>query len=189
MPPRRRRRSGDDAGAPAKRARAGGDDDGADGPLRGVLFSVSVDAARSDAGDGAPTFAAVHKRAAALGGAYSATVHRRVGLLLATPHAVDRRTQRVRKAARLGVAVVDADAYLDACGDGARPPSTAFELAVPPPECVVADADRRPPPDADAGWAGAARYDGGCCCACHDRGAASCDWCVDLHASPPPPPA
>lgn len=120
-----------------KRARKGGSGDATAGPLGGVLFSVSVDAERDggaaagavdggavDGGAAAGasdaeghsangfSFADVTARCAALGGKYSATVHKRVAVLLATPGAVERRTQRVRKAAKLGVAIVDAASYL-----------------------------------------------------------------------------
>ena len=83
-------------------------------------FSISVDAARGDDEATTPgSFASVRSRAEALGGTYSATVHRNVHVLLASAGAVERKTQRVRKAAKLGVAVVDAGPFLDACEAGA----------------------------------------------------------------------
>ena len=82
-------------------------------------FSISVDAARDDEATTQGSFASVRSRAEALGGTYSATVHRNVHVLLASAGAVERKTQRVRKAAKLGVAVVDATPFLDACEAGA----------------------------------------------------------------------
>ena len=79
-------------------------------------FSISVDAARDDE---ATTQGLLRERAVAreaLGGTYSATVHRNVHVLLASAGAVERKTQRVRKAAKLGVAVVDATPFLNARG-------------------------------------------------------------------------
>ena len=64
-------------------------------------FSISVDAARGDDEATTPgSFASVRSRAEALGGTYSATVHRHVHVLLASAGAVERKTQRVRKADR-----------------------------------------------------------------------------------------
>ena len=182
-----------------KRARKGGSGDATAGPLGGVLFSVSVDAERdggaaagaSDAEGHASSangfsFADVTARCAALGGKYSATVHKKVAVLLATPGAVERRTQRVRKAAKLGVAIVDAASYLRACDGGRRPdaadhalrPADGAAPAVEPPAACPKAVDI----NSDAYWAGAVTYDGGCSCACHDEGKASCEWCAHLHS-------
>jgi hypothetical protein len=191
-----------------KRARKGGSGDATAGPLGGVLFSVSVDAERdggaaNGAADGGAaagaadaeghassangfSFAEVTARCAALGGKYSATVHKKVAVLLATPGAVERRTQRVRKAAKLGVAIVDAASYLRACDRGRRPdaadhalrPADGAALAVEPPAACPKAVDI----NSDAYWAGAVTYDGGCSCACHDEGKASCEWCAHLHS-------
>ena len=189
-----------------KRARKGGSGDATAGPLGGVLFSVSVDAERDggaangavDGGAAAGaadaeghsangfSFADVAARCAALGGKYSATVHKRVAVLLATPGAVERRTQRVRKAAKLGVAIVDAASYLRACDGGRRPdaadhalrPADGAAPAVEPPAACPKAVDI----NSDAYWAGAVTYDGGCSCACHDEGKASCEWCAHLHS-------
>ena len=191
-----------------KRARKGGSGDATAGPLGGVLFSVSVDAERDGgAANGAAnggaaagasdaeahtssangsSFADVTARCAALGGKYSATVHKKVAVLLATPGAVERRTQRVRKAAKLGVAIVDAASYLRACDGGRRPdaadhalrPADGAAPAVEPPAACPKAVDI----NSDAYWAGAVTYDGGCSCACHDEGKASCEWCAHLHS-------
>jgi hypothetical protein len=191
-----------------KRARKGGSGDATAGPLGGVLFSVSVDAERdggaaNGAADGGAaagaadaeghassangfSFAEVTARCAALGGKYSATVHKKVAVLLATPGAVERRTQRVRKAAKLGVAIVDAASYLRACDGGRRPdaadhalrPADGAAPAVEPPAACPKAVDI----NSDAYWAGAVTYDGGCSCACHDEGKASCEWCAHLHS-------
>ena len=167
-------------------------------------FSISVDAARDDAGSSAAgaggsasgagaggsaaattpgSFASVRSRAEALGGTYSATVHRNVNVLLASAGAVERKTQRVRKAAKLGVAVVDAAPFLDACEAGAFD-ADAHALR-------VADADggggggKAVDLNDDACWVGSSKYDGGCSCACHDVPGAPpfCDWCEEYHKS------
>ena len=171
-------------------------------------FSISVDAARDDAtassaagaggsasgagaggsaaGVGATTlgsFASVRSRAENLSGTYSATVHRNVNVLLASAGAVERKTQRVRKAAKLGVAVVDAAPYLDACEAGAFN-TDAHALR-------VADADagggggKAVDLNDDACWVGSSKYDGGCSCACHDVPGAPpfCEWCEEYHKS------
>lgn len=178
---------------PAKRARRGGDTPAgtAEQPLRGVKFAVSVDASGrggdggGDGGDDsdgdAVNFASVRSRGIALGGTYCATVHKRVAVLLASDAAARRRTQRVRKASKVGVPVVDAVGYLDACGDGAAPDAETYALYVAPAAAVLAAGETRGKLDANAGWDGSTTYDGGCCCSCHDGGAASCEWCAASH--------
>jgi len=167
-------------------------------------FSISVDAARDDAaggvggaaaaGSGAAaaggavgagavscSFASVRSRAEALGGTYSATVHRNVNVLLASAGAVERRTQRVRKAAKLGVAIVDAGPFLDACEAG------AFDADTHALRVADGDADggggKAVDLNDDACWVGSSKYDGGCSCACHDVPGAPpfCEWCAEYH--------
>lgn len=165
-------------------------------PLLTTKFSISVDAARHDEATketkGDLSFAIVRTRAEALGGTYSATVHRNVGVLLASSGAASRKTQRVRKAAKLGVAIVDAAPFLDACEAGAGPDPDAHALRVAADDAPAAAADGTAASAAGravdlndaACWAGATTYDGGCSCACHDVPGAPpfCDWCADIHA-------
>ena len=114
-------------------------------PLLTTKFSISVDAARHDEATketkGDLSFAIVRTRAEALGGTYSATVHRNVGVLLASSGAASRKTQRVRKAAKLGVAIVDAAPFLDACEAGAGPDTDAHALRVAADDAPAAAAD------------------------------------------------
>ena len=125
----------------------------------------------------------MRSRAEALGGTYSATVHRNVHVLLASAGAVERKTQRVRKAAKLGVAVVDATPFLDACEAG------AFDADAHALRVADADADggggKAVDLNDDACWVGSSKYDGGCSCACHDVPGAPpfCEWCEEYHKS------
>ena len=82
---------------------AGEPDDAAQASaLGGKLFSVSAWGA-----DGTEyNHEALAAEVQALGGRFSSTVHRKVAFLLASAEAVERETQRVRKAWRYGVAVV-----------------------------------------------------------------------------------
>ena len=147
-------------------------------------FSISVDAARGDDEATTPgSFASVRSRAEAVGGTYSATVHRNVNVLLASAGAVERKTQRVRKAAKLGVVIVDAGPFLDACEAG------AFDAGAHALRVADADADggggKAVDLNDDACWVGSSKYDGGCSCACHDVPGAPpfCDWCEEYHKS------
>ena len=147
-------------------------------------FSISVDAARGDDEATTPgSFASVRSRAEALGGTYSATVHRNVNVLLASAGAVERKTQRVRKAAKLGVAVVDAAPFLDACEAG------EFDADAHALRVADADADggggKAVDLNDEACWVGSSKYDGGCSCACHDVPGAPpfCEWCEEYHKS------
>ena len=144
-------------------------------------FSISVDAARDD--DVTTSFASVRSRAEALGGTYSATVHRNVHVLLASAGAVARRTQRARKAAKLGVAVVDAAPYLDACETGVF--DTAAHALCVADENADGGGGKAVDLNDDACWVGSSKYDGGCSCACHDVPGAPpfCEWCEEYHKS------
>ena len=53
-----------------------------------------------------------------------------------------------------------------------------MQAAVEPPAACPKAVDI----NSDAYWAGAVTYDGGCSCACHDEGKASCEWCAHLHS-------
>ena len=180
-----------DGGAAAGAANGGAANGAANGGAANGAANGGAVAGASDAEGHASSangfsFADVTARCAALGGKYSATVHKKVAVLLATPGAVERRTQRVRKAAKLGVAIVDAASYLRACDGGRRPdaadhalrPADGAAPAVEPPAACPKAVDI----NSDAYWAGAVTYDGGCSCACHDEGKASCEWCAHLHA-------
>ena len=172
-------------------------------------FSISVDASRDEeaassaagaggsasaagasgsaAGAGATrqvSFASVRSRAEALGGTYSATVHRNVHVLLASAGAVARRTQRARKAAKLGVVIVDAAPFLDACEAGAFD-AGAHALRVADADAEVGGGGKAVDLNDDACWVGSSKYDGGCSCACHDVPGAPpfCEWCEEYHKS------
>lgn len=146
---------------------------------------MSVDSEREGSGD--VKFADVTARCAALGGTYCATVHKNCAFLFATQGAVGRKTQRVRRAIKCKVPIVNLE-YLSACeSTGLRPETADFELSVEIVEMTSGanekSATQRPDIDSNAYWAGSTHYDGGCSCACHDDGKASCEWCEAQHAT------
>ena len=87
----------------------------------------------------------------------------------------------MRKAAKLGVAIVDAAPFLDACEAG------AFDADTHALRVADGDADggggKAVDLNDDACWVGSSKYDGGCSCACHDVPGAPpfCDWCAEYH--------
>ena len=139
--------------------------------LADVVVAVSV---FSEA-RGTLTYNELVARLKSLGASYSSIVHRRVAYLVATEEAANRRTQRIRKALKFDVPVVSVS-FLDAC-DAAREPV--------PHEPYLLDVPDEPRPRDDrstpASLASPRVLDLGCCCSCHDSGAASCSFCADAH--------
>ena len=98
-----------------KRSSAAGEKQTAGGgrlPLAGLILAVSVDHKQGGEGTGdeAPSrgsYKFICDRCRALGAQITSQVHRRVHAVIASPEAVRNATQRVRKAIKKGVAVVD----------------------------------------------------------------------------------
>jgi hypothetical protein len=94
--------------------------------LRGYQFSVSVKselAPEEKEGDDLACepelkYSSITQALEDLGGKISNTVHKRVSFVVATKRARLRETQRVRKAAKLGIRILDADAVSRACESG-----------------------------------------------------------------------
>ena len=149
-------------------------------PLSGLVVSVSTFSLDADR---AESFAELVGAVRELGATFSSTVHRKVDVLVATAGAVERATQRVRKAAKLGVVIVDAAPFLDACEAG------AFDADTHALRVADGDADggggKAVDLNDDACWVGSSKYDGGCSCACHDVPGAPpfCEWCEEYHKS------
>ncbi|KAJ1458082.1 hypothetical protein M885DRAFT_614771 [Pelagophyceae sp. CCMP2097] len=189
------------AAAPKSKKRGRGDTAAVPGqPLAGATLAVTL-YAESAVSESDDSFKSLIKRVTALGGKYSATVHKRCTFVVATAAAVDQRTQRIRKALKFNVPVVT-PAFIDACeASSARPAHAAFVLAVAAEAPAAAkkggaaegasadqgedSADGPRPKKAKKlrgdKWTGAQKVDLGCCCSCHDEGKASCDWCLHAH--------
>ena len=136
-----------------------------------------------------------------LGGTFSATVHKKVRLLIATRDAVRRGTQRVRKAAKKNITIVQPE-WLKACAaNKARVNPADYALAYTRPttssttskedanvnDGITGDLDKE---DAEAAedlkssllMEHVQTFDLGCCCGCHDNpSATSCEWCPECY--------
>lgn len=151
-------------------------------PLRGVILSVSTlkDGQSDDKGDG---YNEVCKLSKDMGAQVTGQVSKRVQLLLCTRSAVDKATQRVRKAYKKKIPVVDV-AWLEACREaGGSVDTSSFRLDELAKDAIAkrerslgdeADPAAEVPPD--AGWTESVSY--GCSCVCHENGAGKdCQWC------------
>jgi len=188
-------------------------DDGSETkPLSGILVSISTSAGKEPA-SGAPGGAAaadnykgISELCRRLGARTTGQVHRKVDCVLASKTAVDGDTQRVRKARKKGVPVVDIewlrnfdggatttyipfDAYVIAADDKKPTASIIASNQTNLKQCATSEAAAAaaaaaasavPVPSEIAGWSEA--VDLGCCCVCHESGAPiedDCPWCVE----------
>jgi hypothetical protein len=128
------------------------------------------------------------------GATITSQVHKRVNALIVSDAAVRNSTQRVRKALKLGVPIVDIG-WIEACikdsnrvdwadylrndeakrAAGAKKKSSAV---VPSGEegCDVKFDVSNDDANAISGWSEAVELD--CCCVCHENGDLECPWCT-----------
>ena len=179
-----------------KRSSAAGEKQTAGGgrlPLAGLILAVSVDHKQGGEGTGdeAPSrgsYKFICDRCRALGAQITSQVHRRVHAVIASPEAVRNATQRVRKAIKKGVAVVDSG-WVFACLDaGERVGWEAFDRKGDAREAIIAKESSKKEAvaavtgesdnDANAvsGWTDPVELD--CCCVCHENGDQVCPWCT-----------
>lgn len=139
------------------------------------------------------SYKAVTDHCRAAGATVSSQVHKKVKCVLCTPAAVAQATQRVRKAKKKSIPLVDV-AWLFAClQQSKRLEFGAYVLDYPeqprtpkePNSSVDTDGDvhvesvdAKDVPD-DTGWTEAVNV--GCCCVCHENGDTDCAWCTDCN--------
>jgi hypothetical protein len=128
-----------------------------------------------------------------LGATYSPTVHRKVNILVATNDAVERGTQRVRKATKKNIPIVLPE-WLEACVANKREVqiddyTLSFEKrsssgggsseSKPNNEEVDATKDLQ----SSTLMKHVQRFDLGCCCGCHDivPPLSTCEWCPQCY--------
>jgi len=142
---------------------------------------------------------------ASLGATFSATVHKKTTVLLATSDAVKRRTQRVRKAAKKKIPIVLPE-WLEACK--AHKSQLKFDdylLTFVPSAASAAGGgggDNGKGEESEEGEDGkevqeaaddlksdllmehVQHFDLGCCCGCHDNDPplSTCEWCPQCYA-------
>ena len=180
--------------------------DGMSPPLKGLLFAVSV--AVQEAVYVPPvqfevtafSYNSLKDRIIALGGRISSTVHKNVDYLVATETSVQQCTQRVRKAAKIGIPVLKTS-FLQTCEDTKTMESMLFEQTYIT-SCIEKYEERfrdnqsllagdetklkKRPRKSDAdirlqALCGGSDVTYECGCICHDTGAESCSFCIGAH--------
>jgi hypothetical protein len=159
-------------------------------PLAGKVIAVTT-LAESSAASCPENFTHVMNLLKEAGAKPCNQVHKKTFCLVASESAVAGETQRVRKAWKKGIPVVDVawvrKCVEDAClrpfgeflvGPDSSKRKTKVGKTKPAPKdrdasCVKDDAD----PLREAGWSKS--VDLGCCCSCHETGVTDCEWCVE----------
>jgi hypothetical protein len=158
-------------------------------PLAGKVIAVTT-LAESSAASCPENFSNVMNLCKEAGAKPSNQVHKKTFCLVASESAVAGETQRVRKAWKKGIPVVDVawvrkcveDACLRPFGEFLVGPDSSkrktkagkgvTKLAPKDRDASVTDDPLR-----EAGWSKS--VDLGCCCSCHETGVTDCEWCVE----------
>jgi hypothetical protein len=158
-------------------------------PLAGKVIAVTT-LAESSAASCPENFSNVMNLCNEAGAKPSNQVHKKTFCLVASESAVAGETQRVRKAWKKGIPVVDVawvrkcveDACLRPFGEFLVGPDSSkrktkagkgvTKLAPKDRDASVTDDPLR-----EAGWSKS--VDLGCCCSCHETGVTDCEWCVE----------
>lgn len=155
-------------------------------PLAGKVIAVTT-LAESSAASSPENFKTVMTLCKEAGAKASNQVHKKTFCLVASESAVAGETQRVRKAWKKGIPVVDVgwvrqcveDACLQPFGEflvGADSSKRKTKVGKAPKDWVASVKD-----DAnllrEEGWSKS--VDLGCCCSCHETTATDCEWCVE----------
>jgi hypothetical protein len=170
-------------------------------PLNGMTLSVSTLEEKGPSGSEAGvSFKEVSQMCRDLGADVSNQICKRVQVLICTRSAVEHATQRVRKAFKKSIPLVDS-AWLKKCQlEKARVDFEPYLLEKEATESIdnykkaleksdvkkrsrsTDDIDKEENEELpDRGWSEPASL--GCCCVCHEQGTADdCEWCVDCKA-------
>jgi len=161
-------------------------------PLKGIVLSISTlnDKKGNNTG-GEVNYSSAAQLCRDLGAEVLGQVGKRVNYMICTESAVEQATQRVRKAHKKRIPIVNID-WLEKC----KQEKTLFSVNdyLMDEQAKVAiesrqkkqddianndhDGGKEVPPD-DAGWTEAVSL--GCCCVCHEnKTAKDCQWCKDL---------
>jgi hypothetical protein len=172
----------DDTDVPSKRLKRSR-------PLAGKVIAVTT-LAESSAASCPENFSNVMNLCKEAGAKPSNQVHKKTFCLVASESAVAGETQRVRKAWKKGIPVVDVawvrkcveDACLQPFGEFlVGPDSSKRKTKVGKGVTKLApkgrDASVTDDPLREAGWSKS--VDLGCCCSCHETGVTDCEWCVE----------
>jgi hypothetical protein len=162
--------------------------------LNGLTVSVSTLEVKGEShSDADASFRAVSDLCASLGASVSSQVCKRVNLLVCTPSAVDNATQRVRKAYKKKIPLVDMQWLVECQKQRCKLDIDEFRLDEKAQKAIESRANKRNNPKdfpnesreldkeenlPEAGWSEPVSL--GCCCVCHENGSeADCKWCTD----------
>jgi BRCA1 C Terminus (BRCT) domain len=136
----------------------------------------------------ATSYQKVAELARSHGAKVSGQVHSKVHCVLCTPAALEQATQRVRKAKKKQIPLVDGQWLYECIQQAKKIPWDKFLWKYPeddprisPPEPIVVNSGTIPETKEeedlpDTGWT--EPVDVGCCCVCHENGDTDCEWCV-----------
>ncbi|CAJ1966670.1 unnamed protein product [Cylindrotheca closterium] len=158
-------------------------------PLKGVVLSIStLNDSKGNTG-GEVNYSSAAQLCRDLGAEVLGQVGKRVKYMICTKSAVEQATQRVRKAHKKGILIVNID-WLEKCKQEKKLLSVENYLMDEEAKVAIESRQKKQdktanddggievPPD-DAGWTEAIAL--GCCCVCHEnRTANECQWCKDL---------
>jgi hypothetical protein len=159
-------------------------------PLNGMIVAVStLDVKGQSHTDSQSSYKAVSDQCQNLGATITGQLHRRVSCLVCNQTAVQNATQRVRKAIKKKVPIVDA-AWIRQCKKEEKlvdmEPFRLDDVAVKVIESrkvkgsevsVVAEDSTGVDDVPDSAWSEPASL--GCCCVCHENGDDDCPWCTN----------
>jgi len=160
-------------------------------PLKGMVIAVStLDVKGQSHTDSQSSYKAVAELVKDLGASVTGQLHRKVSCLVCNRTAVNNATQRVRKAVKKKVPLVDVE-WIRQCRDQeelvAMDPHKLDDLAcgliasraaqgsegATVTDVTVVEATELPA----SAWSEPASL--GCCCVCHENGDDNCPWCTD----------
>ena len=170
--------------------------------LKGKRFSVSTRVASKNesSSEQCSSFNKLRDLCLAAGASFSSQVHRKVDAVIASPEAVEApATQRVRKAWKLNIPVVEMDWIQECLETKHEIPIESYCHFPPKQSCGHVDTSSskqtvgsrkgkkvKIQPDTDLDFASSTNtieVDLGCCCICHDsvgEGVVTdCEWCTD----------
>jgi hypothetical protein len=159
-------------------------------PLAGKVIAVST-LAESSAESSPENFSNVMNLCKEAGAKNSNQVHKKTFCLVASESAVAGETQRVRKAWKKGIPVVDVAWVRQCVEDGCLRPFGEFLIGSDPStrkrkvgkavteQDWVASVKDDDNPLQEGGWSEGVEL--GCCCSCHDThtGVTDCEWCPE----------
>lgn len=161
-------------------------------PLQGMIVAVStLDVKGRAHTDAQSSYKAISDLCRSLGASVTSQLHSRVTCLVCNQSAVQHATQRVRKALKRNVPLVDV-AWVRRCHEeGTRIEHDEYclnELAINVLKSRTIAVDTAD--DAidlhdipDSGWSEPTSL--GCCCVCHENGDDKCPWCLECDVNKP----